>query len=615
MKINEMVKDGKHNYDKRNRDIVDKGRLRVNDLIAPDAIKIEPNHIQVGDRLIRTIFITGYPRVATIGWLNRLYSYGENIDISIHIEPLPTERVIKDLTKKITQFQTSQFMDYKKGKIEDIAISSAKSDAEELRAALHTGVEKLYYQAIYISVSGKTEEELDRITEEIETLCSSIGLVTRQAILQQEPGFATCLPLGQDRIRFKRNFSTSSLATCMPFVSSELTMTDGTPVLYGINMLNGSLVMFDRFSLNNYNSVTLATSGAGKSFFVKLESIRYMGLGANVIIVDPNGEYRRLVDTYGGQYIRLASGSKHKINPLDVELVEEEEGKNFLVEKILGVVSIIEVMINRKLSAREKKILLDSTEETYKKFGITRNKESLQEDTFDEGSEFFQLDAGTKKMPTLSDLEGTLRQKGGDAVNLADELEPYTSGVLSLFNGETNVDLDSNFIVFDIKDMEKELADLAMFITLEFIWNKIKRNDKKRRLLVVDEAWQLMRNEQSANYLIGVAKIARKFNAGLSIISQNVEDFLKNNGEGIITNAEMKVLLRQSNADIEKLTQLFGMSASEQGFVRSAGKGEALLFLGGNRTAVQVIADELEFLLCDTSPENRDIIEQMLGRY
>jgi len=340
-----------------------------------------------------------------------------------------------------------------------------------------------------------------------------------------------------------------------------------------------------------------------------------MGLGANVIIVDPNGEYRRLVDTYGGQYIRLASGSKHKINPLDVELVQEEEGKNFLVEKILGVVSIIEVMIGRKLSAREKKILLDCTEDTYKKFGITRNKESLQEDFFDEGSEFFQLEAGTKKMPTLSDLEGTLRQRGEDAVNLADELEPYTSGVLSLFNGETNVNLESNLIVFDIKDMEKELADLAMFITLEFIWNKIKRNDGKRRLLVVDEAWQLMRNEQSANYLIGVAKIARKFNAGLSIISQNVEDFLKNNGEGIITNAEMKVLLRQSNADITKLTELFGMSASEQGFVRSAGKGEALLFLGGNRTAVQVIADELEFLLCDTSPENRDIIEQMLGRY
>jgi len=261
MKINEMVKDGKHNYDKRARDVVDKGRLRVNDLIAPDAIKIDPNHIQVGDRLIRTIFITGYPRTASIGWLNRLYSYGENIDISIHIEPLPTERVIKDLTKKITQFQTAQFMDYKKGKIEDIAISSAKSDAEQLRAALHTGVEKLYYQAIYISVSGKNNEELDQITEEIETLCSSIGLVTRQAIFQQEQGFTTCLPLGQDRIRSKRNFSTSSLATCIPFVSSELTMTDGTPVLYGINMLNGSLVMFDRFSLNNYNSVTLATSG------------------------------------------------------------------------------------------------------------------------------------------------------------------------------------------------------------------------------------------------------------------------------------------------------------------------------------------------------------------
>lgn len=615
MKMNDMLKNGKHNYDTRERGIIDKGRLRVNDLIAPDAIQIQPNHIQVGSRLVRTIFITGYPRTASIGWLNRLYSYGENIDISIHIEPLPTEKVIKDLTKKITQYQTSQMMDFRKGKIDDIAVSSARNDAEGLREALHNGSEKLYYQSIYISVSGKNEDELDRITEEIETLCSSIGLTTRQAILQQEQGFTTTLPLGQDRIRFRRNFHTSSLATCIPFVSSELTMTDGTPILYGINMLNGSLVMFDRFSLNNYNSVTLATSGAGKSFFVKLESIRYMGLGANIIIVDPNGEYRRLAEQYGGQYIRLASGSKNHINPLDVEKVEEEEGKNFLVEKILGVVSIIEVMIGRKLSARERKILLDATEETYKKFGITRNKSSLEEEFFDDGADFFQLDSGIKKMPTLSDLEGTLRQRGEDAVTLADELEPFTSGVLSLFNGETNVDLESNLIVFDVKDMEKELADLAMFIVLEFIWNKIKKNDGKRRLLIVDEAWTLMKNEQSANYLIGVAKIARKFNAGLSIISQNVDDFLKNNGEGIITNAEMKVLLRQSTADIKKLSEIFGMSMSEQGFVRSAGKGEALLFLGGNRTAVQVIADELEFLICDTNPDNRELIEQMLGRY
>lgn len=261
--INKYIKNNKHNYDKRDRDITDQGRVRINDLIAPDAIKIDPNHVQIGDRLVRTIFVTGYPRTAGMGWLNRLYSYGENIDISIHIEPLSTEKVIRALTKKITQYTTTERMEGMKGKITDIAVSSAKNDALSLRDALHHGSEKLFYQSIYISVSGKTQEELDSISEEIETLCGSIGLTTRQALFQQEPGFTTTLPLGQDRIGRKRNFHTSSLATCLPIVSAELTSTEGTPILYGLNMINGSLVMFDRFKLNNYNSVVLATSGAG----------------------------------------------------------------------------------------------------------------------------------------------------------------------------------------------------------------------------------------------------------------------------------------------------------------------------------------------------------------
>lgn len=260
-KINDVLKNNTHQYDKRDRDIVDKGRLRVNDLIAPDALQIDRNHIQVSDRLVRTIFVTGYPRTAHIGWLNRLYSYGENIDISIHIEPLGTERVIKSLNRKITQYTATQRMEAMKGKISDVSVTSAKSDAEDLREKLHNGMEKLYYQAIYINVSGKTEDELNEITEEIETMCGSIGLTTRQAIFQQEQGFITALPLAQDRINFRRNFDTSSLATCLPIVSSELTMTEGTPILYGLNMINGSLVMFDRFKLNNYNSVTLAQSG------------------------------------------------------------------------------------------------------------------------------------------------------------------------------------------------------------------------------------------------------------------------------------------------------------------------------------------------------------------
>lgn len=341
-----------------------------------------------------------------------------------------------------------------------------------------------------------------------------------------------------------------------------------------------------------------------------------MGLGANVIIIDPNGEYKRLAEQYGGQYIKLSSNSKQRINPLDIEDVDDMEGQNFLTDKILGVVSIIEVMISRKLSARERKILLDSIEETYERFGITRDKDSLKDDVdIDMDSDFFQLDAGTKKMPTLSDLESTLRQKGNEAIELANELEPYTSGVLSIFNGETNIDVDSNFIVFDVKDMEKQLADLAMFITLEFIWNKIKRNDGKKRILIVDEAWTLMKNEQSANYMIMVAKMARKFHAGLTVISQQVDDFIKYGGEGVINNTSMQVLLKQSSSDLKKLSEIFSLSRSEQGFLRSAAKGEALIFAGGNHTAVQVISHDFEHLLCDTNPENREIIEHMLKEY
>lgn len=615
MGINKFVKNNTHQYDTRERDLIDKGRLRINDLIAPDALQINTNHIQVGNRLVRTIFVTGYPRTSTIGWLNRLYSYGENIDISIHIEPLNTEKVIKALNKKITQYTTSQRMDAMKGKISDISVDSAKYDAEDLRSSLHNGMEKLFYQAIYITVSGKNEDELDSITEEIETLCGTIGLVTRHAIFQQEQGFTTTLPLGQDRVGFRRNFDTSSLATCLPIVSAELTMTEGTPILYGLNMINGSLVMFDRFKQNNYNEVILATSGAGKSYYVKLESIRYMGLGANIIIIDPQGEYKRLAENYGGQHIKLSSNGKQRINPLDIEQILEEDGENFLTQKILNVISIVEVMISRKLKARERKILLDSTEETYAKFGITRDKKSLEDESgFDDGTDFFQLTAGKKKMPTLSDLESTLRQRGEEAIDLANELEPFTSGILSLFNGETNIDVNSNLIVFDVKEMEKELADLAMFICLEFIWNKIQKGDNKRRILVVDEAWTLMKNEASANYMIKVAKTARKFNAGLSIISQQVDDFLKYGGEGIIGNTAIQILLRQSTNDLKKITEIFGLSMNEQGFLRAAGKGEALIFVGGNHTAVQVVSHDFEHLLCDTSPENKEIIEKMLGK-
>jgi len=610
-KIDKVV-NGDHEVDKRQQDIVDRGTLRVNDLIAPDAIENDINHIKIGNRYLRTITVTGYPRTAHIGWLNRLYAYGANIDITSHITPLASDKVIKALNRKIGQYISTQRMDMQKGKMSDINIEIARNDAEMLRDALAKGKEKLFYQTIYINIAGKTIEELDLVTEEIETLCGSIGLTTRHAMFQQQQGFHSVLPIADDRLTFRRNFDTSSLATCLPIVSAELTMTKGNPILYGLNMINGSLVLFDRFSLNNYNSVTLATSGAGKSYFVKLEAIRYMGLGANVIIVDPQSEYKRLAEALGGQYIKLSSMSKDRVNPLELQSTkDEEEGMNYLTQKMLDVISIIEVMIKRELSARERKILLDATEKTYENFGITRERKSVVTNNYVEG-EFFKLEGSKKKMPTLSDLEQTLRQFGGDAINIADELEPYTSGVLSLFNGETNVDTESNFIVFDIKDMEKELANLAMFICLEFIWNKVKSGDNKKRLIIVDEAWMLMQNKQSSDYVVRVAKTARKFNAGLSIISQQAADFLQNGGQGIIGNTSMQVLLKQNQNDLGAVGEMFGLSQSEKGFLKTASPGEALVFAGGNHTAVKVVSHEFEHILCTTNPADLAKIQKIL---
>jgi type IV secretory pathway VirB4 component len=609
----DKISKGEHKYDKTtDHDIVDRGRLNINDLIAPDAIETEINNIKIGNRYLRTIVVTGYPRTAHIGWLNRLYAYGANIDISSHIEPLQTEKVIKSLNRKISQYISTQRMDMQKGRMTDISVETARADAEELRDALHKNKEKLFYQTLYINIAAKTMDQLEEITEEIETLCGTIGLTTRHAMFQQEQGFHSVLPIADDRLRFKRNFDTSSLATCLPIVSAELTNTKGTPILYGINMINGSLVLFDRFSLPNYNSITLATSGAGKSYFVKLEAIRLMSLGANVIIIDPQSEYKRIAETLGGQYIKLSSMSKDRINPLDIEVTKEEEsGQNFLTQKILDVLSIIEVMVKRELVARERKILLDCIEATYKKFGITRNKESIVEKSYNSGN-MFQLEGSKKRMPTLSDLEQVLRQHGGEGITIADELEPYTSGVLSLFNGETNINPDSNFIVFDIKDLEKGLAELAMFITLEFVWNKVKKGDMKKRLLVVDEAWMLMENKNSADYVIRVAKTARKFNAGLSIISQQARDFTKNGGEGIIGNTQMQILLRQNQNDLETLSKMFGLSRNEQGFLKTANPGEALIFANGNHTAVQVVSHEFEHILCTTNPADLERIKDLL---
>lgn len=602
---------GTHEYDNKKKDIIDRGQLRVKDLIAPDAIENEPNHIKIGARFVRTIKVTGYPRQVRIGWLNRLYSVTQNIDISSHIEPVPVVKVIKDLSRRISQYISTMRSDMERGKLADAEIDIALDDAQVLRDKLHKGLENLYYQAIYISVSGKSEDELDQITDEIESLCGQMGMTTRHAMYEQNQGFLSVLPIAEDRLRHKRNFDTSSLATCFPIVSAELTDYRGHPIIYGINMINQSLVMFDRFKLPNYNSLTLATSGSGKSYFVKLEAMRIMAVGgASVIVIDPDGEYQAIADALGGQYIKLASSSKDKINIMDLKATnEEEDGTNFLTRKILDVYGILEVMLNREFNPSERRVVLSALEDSYKKYGITRSAKSIEEESYIEG-ERFQLKGKKKQMPTLTDLDRFLR-KHTQGIQIAEELDPFIHGFLNLFNGETNVDMDARFVVIDIKDMEKQIEDVAMYAVLESVYGKIKSGDMVKRLLVVDEAWKLMKKKQPREFLVRVVKTARKFNGGLSMISQQATDFLNEDGIKIVGNTAMQILLKQHPNDLEDVIKVLKLSQNEAMLVKTAEVGEALIFAGGKKTSVRIVANDFEHIICSTKPEDKIQMEEL----
>ncbi|MED2737522.1 VirB4-like conjugal transfer ATPase, CD1110 family [Bacillus toyonensis] len=589
------------------KDILSKGENKINDLIAPDTIQNEKTFYVVGNRLVRTFVVVGYPRTVRMGWLDTLYSYDANIDISIHITPWSRTKVIKTLNKRIGQYMSTLSMDEKNGRITDIEVVTALEDAEDLRDKLHTGISRFFYQAIYISVSARYVDDLDQLTEEIESLCGSMQLTTRIAVLQQDKGFMTVLPIGDDRIRKTRNFDTDSLSTCFPLVSAELTNTEGIPILYGINQINNSLVMFDRFKLNSYNSVTLATSGAGKSYFVKLEAIRHYLMGTKVIVIDPQNEYKAITHALGGQFINLSAHSKDRINPLEIStnVQLEDDSRSFLSTKVMDVFLMIQVMLgkDKKLTPNEKRAILFGIQRMYERFGITDAgivKDDEDELVIDE--EFITVGSTTQKMPVLSDLDTSLREIK-DSSEIAKELEPFVTGVMNLFNGETNVDLNNDFVVFGIRDLEQSMTDIAMFICLEYIWNKIKLGDKKRRLIVVDEAWIMLKNESSGRFLEKVAKTARKFNAGLSIISQNVRDFMENGGESIISNTSMQILLKQNPNELHYLEEVLGITESEKGLLRTADRGEALMYVGQNKTLVKIEANEFEHQLCISGAE------------
>lgn len=560
------------------------GMVSTKDLIAPEAIEVDFNHIKIGELYHRTLFIAGYPRFVAANWLSPLINFDHSLDISMFVYPVEGKAIMDDLRRKITEMEAEIMSDMKQGKIASIDTQIQLEDARTLQEQLAQGTERFFQFGLYITVPAESIEELNRVTKQIQSTLGALLIVSKSATLQMEDGFKTTLPLGVDKLIVTRNMDTTSLATTFPFTSSELTSNRG--IMYGINEHNESLVVFDRFSLENANMVVFAKSGSGKSYAVKLECLRSMMFDTEIIIIDPEEEYREMAKAVGGEYIDFTFNSNLKINPFDLSTLYEE-GENELGLKILSLHSLLKIMLGT-MTPTEEAILDRALTATYKAKGITPDPSTQN-----------------KEPPLMEDLYKTLLgMETAEAKNLSFRLEKFIKGSFrGIFDQKSNIDIKNQFTVFGVKEMEDELRPIAMYIVLDFIWTRIKR-DLKRRLLIVDEAWYLMKYPDSASFLHSLAKRARKYYLGVTTITQDVEDFLGTDmGTAIVTNSSIQLLLKQSTAAVDMLQKVFYLSDGEKRLLMSADIGEGLFFAGNNHVAIRILASPDEHELITTNPE------------
>ncbi|MEX1995579.1 MAG: conjugal transfer protein TraC, partial [Candidatus Saccharimonadales bacterium] len=499
-----------------------KGVTALRDFIAPSSLVFEGSYFHLGTRYARAYYVYGYPRQLYTGWLSSMVNLDEVIDLSMIIQPVQSQVVLDNLRKKVSQLEAGIQIDTEKGKVRDPGKQAAVQDAEEMRDKLQVGEERFFRFGLYFSIYGGSMEELEYISHKVESLLGQQLIYSKPASTQQEQGLNSTIPQFVDQLQIYRNMNTGAISTTFPFTSADLTQDSG--ILYGINMHNSGLVIFDRFSLENGNSVVFAKSGAGKSFAVKLEALRSMMLGTEIFIVDPENEYQKMCDAVGGAYIRLSLNSATRINPFDLpQVVDSDEADNALRSNLITLHGLLRLMMGGAqaqmtqggmaagpaLSPAEEADLDAALIETYAKAGITN-------DPLTHGS----------TPPMINDLYDTLLHMGGTGPQLAQRLRKYTTGTFAgIFSQASNVNVNNPMVVFNIRDLEDELRPVAMYIVLNYIWN-ITKADKKRRMLIVDEAWQLMRYEDSANFLFSLAKRARKYNLGITTITQDVEDFM-----------------------------------------------------------------------------------------
>lgn len=570
-----------------------RGLVTIQDIIAPEAIEVDFTFQKINSTYTRTLFVAGYPRSVPANWLSPLINYPHRISVSMFVYPVDSSEILDNLKRKITEMEAEIQSDLRAGKISNINTEVKLEDARYLREDLAKGSERFFQFGLYVTITAVSKDELDRVTKAIQSSLGSLLIVSKKATLQMDEGFKTTLPMGVDKLLVTRNMDTTSLATTFPFTSSELTQENG--IMYGINEHNESLVIFDRFSMENANMLIFAKSGAGKSFTVKLEILRQLMFGTEAIILDPEHEYEEMCTAADGEYINFTFSSKAKINPFDLSALYEE-GENELGQKIISLHGLLKVMLG-EMTPQQDALLDRALVAAYKAKGITPDPATQ-----------------TNEPPLMEDLyKSLIGMENRDADDVAARLEKFITGSFrGIFDQGSNIDITNPLTVFSVKEMEEAMRPIAMYIILDFIWTRVKKNLKKR-ILVIDEAWYFMKHPDSASFIHSMVKRARKYFLGITTITQDVEDFLHNDfGKAIVSNASIQFLMKQSTASIPVLAETFYLSQGERQLLVTADIGEGIFFAGQNHVALRVVASPEEHSLITTNPE--ELLQQQQSR-
>jgi len=565
------------------QEIYEAGVLELKDIIAPSAMKVTPRELELGDKIVRSFFVISYPRYLNDGWFAPIINLDKVFDVSIFVHPIDTAKVLRQFKKKVAEVQSQIHSREEKGLVRDPVLDTAYQDLEALRDNLQQAQERIFDVGLYISIYAESKEELDRLESEMKSILESKLVYVKPALFQQEQGFQSIIPLGQDLLGVHSKLNSSPLSSLFPFISFDLTSDKG--ILYGINRHNSSLVLFDRFSLENYNSVTFAKAGAGKSYTTKLEILRTLMFDTDVIVLDPEREYEYMAEATGGRYFNISLTSDHHINPFDLPARRDDESPaDVLRSNIVNLVGLFRIMLGG-LSPVEDAIIDRAITETYALKDITPD-----------------ADFSNTEAPLLSDFELVLAGMEG-AESLVQKLGKYTKGTWSGFiNKPTNLDINKKFVVFSLRDMEDELKPVAMYLVTHFIWNAI-RKELKKRLLVIDEAWWMMKSEDTASFLYGLAKRGRKYYLGISTITQDVEDFLRSPyGLPIITNSSIQLLMKQSPSSIGVIQKTFNLTEEEKFLLLESDVGEGIFFAGLKHVAIKIIASYTEDQIITSDP-------------